>query len=50
MGIGAADAAKFDRVMASTCICVGARRLREFSKRTAFVRAPERANEVFGRL
>jgi GMP reductase len=50
MGIGAADAAKFDRGMASTCTCVGARRLREFSKRTTFVRVSEQANEVFGRL
>jgi hypothetical protein len=50
MGIGAADAAKFDRVMASTCTSVGARRRREFSKRTTLVRVSEQANEVFGRL
>jgi GMP reductase len=34
----------------SACTYVGARRLREFSKRTTFVRVSEQANEVFGRL
>jgi len=33
----------------SACTYVGARRLREFSKRTTFVRVSEQANEVFGR-
>ena len=34
----------------SACTYVGARRLREFSKRTTFVRVSEQANEVFARL
>jgi GMP reductase len=34
----------------SACTYVGARRLREFSKRTTFVGVSEQANEVFGRL
>jgi GMP reductase len=33
----------------SACTYVGARRLREFSKRTTFVRVSQQANEVFGR-
>jgi GMP reductase len=34
----------------SACTYVGARRLREFSKRTTFVRVSGQTNEVFGRL
>ena len=49
MGIGPADVEKFDCVMASACTYVDARRFREFSKRTTFVRVSEQANEVFGR-
>jgi GMP reductase len=33
----------------SACTYVGARRLREFSKRTTFVRVSQQGNEVFGR-
>jgi GMP reductase len=33
----------------SACTYVGARRLREFSKRTTFVRVAQQLNEVFGR-
>jgi GMP reductase len=33
----------------SACTYVGARRLREFSKRTTFIRVSEQANDVFGR-
>ena len=33
----------------SACTCVGARRLRELSKRTRFVRMSQRLNETFGR-
>jgi GMP reductase len=33
----------------SACTYVGARRLKEFSKRTTFVRVTQQANEVFGR-
>jgi GMP reductase len=33
----------------SACTYVGARRLREFSKRTTFIRVSQQANEVFGR-
>jgi GMP reductase len=32
----------------SACTYVGARRLRELSKRTTFVRVSQQANEVFG--
>jgi GMP reductase len=33
----------------SACTYVGARRLREFSKRTTFVRVTQQLNEVFGK-
>ena len=33
----------------SACTYVGARRLRELSKRTTFVRVSQQSNEVFGR-
>jgi GMP reductase len=33
----------------SACTYVGARRLRELSKRTTFVRVSQQANEIFGR-
>jgi GMP reductase len=33
----------------SACTYVGARRLREFSKRTTFVRVSQQGNEVFGK-
>jgi GMP reductase len=33
----------------SACTYVGARRLRELSKRTTFVRATQQLNEVFGK-
>jgi len=33
----------------SACTYVGARRLRELSKRTTFVRVAQQSNEVFGR-
>ena len=33
----------------SACTYVGARRLREFSKRTTFIRVTQQSNEVFGR-
>jgi GMP reductase len=34
----------------SACTYVGARRLRELSKRTTFVRVSQQSNEVFGRV
>jgi GMP reductase len=33
----------------SACTYVGARRLKEFSKRTSFVRVTQQVNEVFGK-
>jgi len=33
----------------SACTYVGARRLKEFSKRTTFVRVAQQANEMFGK-
>jgi GMP reductase len=33
----------------SACTYVGARRLREFSKRTTFVRVSQQLNEVYGK-
>jgi len=33
----------------SACTYVGARRLRELSKRTTFVRVSQQANDIFGR-
>jgi GMP reductase len=33
----------------SACTYVGARRLRELSKRTTFIRVSQQLNEVFGR-
>ena len=35
--------------MRSACTYVGARRLRELSKRTTFVRVTQQLNEVFGK-
>ncbi len=32
----------------SACTCVGARRLRELSKRTTFVRVSQQGNDAFG--
>jgi GMP reductase len=33
----------------SACTYVGARRLKELSKRTTFIRVTQQVNEVFGR-